>query len=179
MTRCVVLLRAINVGGRNRVPMADLRELAGQIGLADAKTLLQSGNLLVEAGQRAPAVVEAQLEQAITERFGLSVGVMVRSADAWHDAITNNPYPDIARTDPSHLVLMCAKASITSASLAILRAAINGRETVAALARELYVTYPDGIGTSKLTTTVIERHLGTSVTGRNWRTVLKIAEALN
>ena len=177
MPRQLALLRAVNVGGRS-VPMAELRECATAAGLKDVRSLLQTGNLLFEADV-GDAELEALLEAAIQARFGLAADVIARTAAEWAEAITANPFPDAARDDPAHLVLVALKAAPGASNVEALRAAVVGRETLQAVGRELYLVYPDGIGTSKLTISVIERKLGVRGTARNWNTALKIAAALS
>lgn len=173
----VALLRGVNVGGKTMVSMAALREIAGDLGWRDARTLLQSGNLVFQApGERAEAL-EAALEAAVARRFDYPTTVFVRDLAAWSAAIAANPYVDAARDDPGHLVMMALKAEPAADAVQALRNAIRGRETVEVRGRDAFFVYPDGIGTSKLTSAVIERRLGPA-TGRNWNTVLKIAEAL-
>ncbi len=90
-----------------------------------------------------------------------------------------NPYLDMARDDPAHLIVMALKAQPDAAAVAALEAAIVGRETVRVAGRQLYIAYPGGIGTSKLTNAVIERRLGVRGTARNWNTAKKIAALLD
>jgi uncharacterized protein (DUF1697 family) len=171
----IALLRGINVGGHAKVAMAELREVATALGLEAPQTLLQSGNLVFRSAGRSAAELETALETAIAAQFGQAIDVMVRTAAEWADAIAANPFPDAARADPSHLLLVALKEAPTPNAEAALRAAIVGREAVSPRGREVYVTYPDGIGRSKLTNTIIESRLGTRGTGRNWNTVLKLA----
>jgi uncharacterized protein (DUF1697 family) len=171
----VALLRAVNVGGRNKVAMAELRELAAAIGLADPRTLLQSGNLVFESDGRTAAVLETMLEAECRKRLNVAADFIVRTADEWSKIIHANPYPDAAERDPSHLVVMPLKEAPAAAAIQALREAIKGRETLHAIEKQLYLVYPDGIGTSKLTNTVIERKLGIRGTARNWNTVVKLA----
>jgi uncharacterized protein (DUF1697 family) len=114
----------------------------------------------------------------LAQRVGLTTEVLVRSGAEWRDMIAANPYPDAARDDPSHMVVMPLKAAPGPDALAALRAAIKGREQVSLAGRCAYLVYPDGIGTSKLTIKIIEGKLGTGGTGRNWNTVLKLADAV-
>jgi uncharacterized protein (DUF1697 family) len=94
----------------------------------------------------------------------------------WQDElIAANPFPVEARSDPSHLVAMCLKTGPDVAAVKALQAAIKGPELVRAGRRHIYITYPAGIGRSRLTATVIEKALGTAGTARNWNTVLKLA----
>jgi|SRR5215813_758027 len=173
----IALLRGVNVGGKAMVAMAELRELFAELGFADARTLLQSGNVVFEApSAQTPAALEQKLEAAAAKRFDRPIDFFVRSAKDWAGVIAKNPFPAEAQRDPAHLVLMALKAAPSAAAVKALKAAIKGRETVNAAGRHAYIVYPDGIGRSKLTNALIERTLGTRGTGRNWNTALKLAE---
>ena len=178
MTQYVALLRAINVGGNNKVTMGALRELAIGLGWQTPRTLLTSGNLVFEAKPISAAGLEAALEQAVAARLTVYIDAVVRTAAEWHATIADNPFPEAAATDPAHLVLLCLKTPPIAGGIATLTSAIKGREAVRAAGHNLYITYPDGIGESKLTAAVIEVRLGTRGTARNWNTVLKIAELM-
>lgn len=175
----VALLRGINVGGHNKIAMADLRKLAESLGLANPQTLLQSGNLVFDGGRRSPAALEKLLETETEKKLGVAVDYVVRSADEWQSIIAANPFPKEAKADPSHLVVMCMKTAPKPADVKALQAVIKGPEVVRAAGRELYAWYPAGIGTSKLTNAVIEKKLGTRGTARNWNTALKLADMIN
>ena len=177
MARWVALLRAVNLGPHGKLPMAALRKLLADLGFDDVRTIVQTGNAVFEADGKADAI-EAKIEGALAEQLGLKTIVMVRSVAKWRAAVEANPYPAMARDDPAHLVLLALKAKPDAGRLEDLRAAIKGNETVELNGAEAYLTYPDGIGESKLTPAVIERKLGVSGTARNWNTVLKIAAAL-
>jgi uncharacterized protein (DUF1697 family) len=173
----VALLRAVNLGPHGKIAMTDLRTLMTELGLQDGKTLLQSGNLVFRGSSKAGAALERQLETETKRRFGLETDFFVRNAVEWNAVVGANPFPDEARTDPSHLVVIFLKEAIKPAAVAGLQAAIAGREIARCQGkdvREVYITYPDGIGTSKVTNTLLEKKLGTSGTGRNWNTVLKL-----
>lgn len=176
MPTCVGLVRGINVGGRNLVGMADLRRLGERLGLEDVRTLLQSGNLVFRTEARETAEVERRLEAEAGKRLGLRTpAFFVRTADEWAAIVRKNPFPVEAARDPGHLLLVALKAAPRPASVAALRAAIPGRETVAVKGRDAYFFYPDGVGRSKLTPGLIEKHLAAGPgTARNWNTVLKL-----
>ena len=178
MRATVALLRAVNVGGTGRIAMATLRDLLSGLGLAEVRTVLQSGSAVFLADAE-PAVLEARVRVAVDQRLGLVTQVFCRDAEQWRALVAGNPFAEAAARDPSHLLAMVLAEPPPAAAMAGLRAAIAGREEVAALGRTLYLAYPDGIGHSRLTATVIERHLGTGGTARNWATVLKIAAALD
>lgn len=172
----VALLRAVNVGGKTMLPMAELKALAEGLGWTDAKTLLQSGNLVFRA-EGEPDALEKALEDAIEAHAGRRFTVLVRSAAEWSAIVAGNPYPDEARDDPSHLVVLPMRQEPSTAAQDALRAAIRGREVFQVVGREAWFVYPDGIGESKLTPALIDRHLGAG-TGRNWNTAGKIEVAL-
>lgn len=174
----VALLRAVNLGPHNKVSMAALKALAEGAGLAEARTLLQSGNLVFQSKKASPAL-EKLLEAALAKQLGLSTPVIVRSAAEWHEAIEKNPFGAAARKDPGHLVLMPLKATPAKAAVAALEAAIVGRERIQLVGQSLYLVYPDGIGESKLTISLIEKKLGVTGTGRNWNTSQKVAALLS
>ncbi len=175
MTIQIALLRAVNLGSHNKVGMTALRELVAEIGFPGARTLLQSGNLVFEAGIHAGIRLEGALEQAAKERLGLETDFFVRSASEWQAILAANPFGEEAKRAPNHLVVMLLKSAPSRKQVAALEGAITGRELVHAKSRQVYLVYPDGIGRSKLTAALIERKLGTRATGRNWNTALKLA----
>ena len=169
----IALLRAANVGG-NTIAMPALRAMCDDLGLVDARTLLNSGNLVFRT-RVARSKLTPRLEDATKQRFGVPIDYLIRTADEWAALIAANPFPREALADPAHLVVMCCRDVVETASIAALNAAIKDRERARGAGSEVYITYPDGIGTSRLTNATIERALGTRGTARNWNTVLKLA----
>jgi len=177
-THYVALLRAVNVGGKI-LAMSALRDFASGLGLDDAKTLLQSGNLIFTVSGKSPTACEALLESKAPKQLGMAVECLVRSGPELAAIIAENPFPKEAKQDPAHLLVVFLKDEPSAAAVATLAAAIKGRETIKAVGRQLYVVYPDGIGRSKLTISVIEKNLETRGTGRNWNTALKLAALMS
>jgi uncharacterized protein (DUF1697 family) len=175
MTTYVALLRGINVGGHKLVTMADLRELLMQLGLSDAKSLLQSGNLVFRAEATTGAYLEHLLEVGAEKRLALQTEFFVRSAEEWKAVVARNPFRREAEHDPSHLVVMFFKDAPRVGGVEALQAAISGPEVVRAQGTQAYIVYPSGIGRSRLTNALIEKKLGTRGTARNWNTVLKLS----
>jgi uncharacterized protein (DUF1697 family) len=171
----IALLRGVNVGGRAKVAMSDLRTLLTELGFDDARSLLQSGNLVFRGAARKPAELERALAAAVQSRLGMRSDVMVRTVPDWDGIVAGNPFPDEAERDPSHVLVLFLTGSASAEAVAALQGAIAGREIVRGSGRQIYAYYPDGIGRSKLTLPAIEAALGTRATGRNWNTVLKIA----
>ncbi len=176
MTIHIALLRAINVGGRNRVSMADLLGLLTALGFTRGRSLLQSGNLVFQGDGRSSGELERLLETETAERLGVHTDFLVRTAEEWQAVIAGNPFRDEAERDPSHLVVMFLKGAPAQEDVDALQAAIQGPERVQVEGTHAYLVYPAGIGRSKLTTSLIEGKLGARGTGRNWNTVLKLAE---
>jgi uncharacterized protein (DUF1697 family) len=176
MASYVAVLRAVNVAGKS-LAMSALRDYASALGLEDPRTLLQSGNLIFRSSGKKPAELERLLERDAEKRLGVVTDFLVRSERELSAIIANNPFPTAARRDPAHLLVMFLKAEPAADAVDALREAIVGRESIAADARQLYIVYPDGIGRSKLTTSLIEKRIVTRGTGRNWNTLVKLAAA--
>lgn len=178
MTTHLAFLRAVNVGGHGPIPMAKLREWAEKLGLVDARTLLQSGNLVFQSKDSSGAALEQRLETAAEKDLGLQTAFFVRTPEEWQkEVVAQNPFPAEAKADPARLVVVVLKSAPTAAQVKALQAAaaLKGREVVRVRGRHAFIVYPDGQGNSRLTLAVIEKHLGTRGTARNWNTVLKMA----
>jgi uncharacterized protein (DUF1697 family) len=170
----IALLRGVNLGGANRVAMADVRATLESAGLSAVRSLLQSGNFVFEAGDGDDQVLEARIEAALRDRLGLAVDAVVRRPAAWRAMIAANPFPREAETDPGHLVAMVLKTAPAQGAEAAL-AAIPGPEQARVIGREVVIWYPEGQADTKLAGAALDRALGARGTGRNWNTVLKLA----
>lgn len=171
-----LLLRAINVGKR-QLPMAALRELAEQVGLADPRTYLASGNLVARiAGDGRHAA--QRLEQAITEHFGFHSDVIVRSAAQWAPYLADNPLAAAAAAAPNRVMLLLANQPPAADAQARLRERAAPGESVIAHGDALWLHFADGVANSKLTPAYIDKCVGAPATARNWRTVQALGEML-
>lgn len=168
-----ILLRGINVGGNNPVPMLKLRAFLENAGLKDVRTLLQSGNAVCRGGP-AEAALERRLERDAERGLGVQVDFYVRSGRELQAIVEENPFPKAANDDPSRLIVFFLKQPVDSTKLRGLRTSIKGREALACAGRHLYVVYPDGMGRSKLSSSLIERAIEARGTARNWNTLLKL-----
>ena len=178
MTAYVAFLRAVNVGGNNRVPMAPLREALTAAGLEEVVTVLQSGNAVFQSrkGETAAARIVAD---TIDDAFGLQIGVVIRSGTDLAAVAATNPFLDEEPgRDPQtlHVTFLAAKPS--AAAAAKLDPARSPPDAFAVEGREIYLSYPSGSGRSRLTLDYIERTLAVTGTARNWRTVQRLAELL-
>ena len=162
------------MGGRNCVGMEDLRKFATDLGLVDVRTLLQSGNLVFQTKLRTEAQVERLLEAGAKRGLGFETDFFVRTAEQWDRLIDDNPFPEEAKRDPGRLMVFFLKRPSAPDTIAALQAGIKGREVIRAKGHQAYITFPDGMGRSRLTGAILEKKLG-SGTARNWNTVMKLA----
>jgi uncharacterized protein (DUF1697 family) len=172
VTRFIVLLRAINVGGR-KAPMAELREACCEAGLADVESYIQSGNLVLSSDEAAEAI-EAAVEAIIAQRFGFSSEAMARTTAQWSALADANPFPDAAAARPKHLHLGLAKRPIALEAIARIAERATLGERVALAGEALWIDFAGGVGESKLTPAVLDKAAGSTVTLRNWTTVLML-----
>ena len=172
MTTYVALLRGINVGGNNKVPMADLRTMCLGLGYNNVETYIQSGNVVFDA-PGSEASVATEMEAGLLSTFGLTLSVVVRSAPELIDLVARNPFP--SETDGTKLYVTCFTEPLVAAMVAKLDPVIALPDTFVLDGRDMFLHLPGGMGTSKLAVHVGQK-LGKLGTTRNWNTVLKLAE---
>lgn len=173
----VALLRGINVGGNTRMPMQELRELCTALGWRDVQSYIQSGNVVFSAGGAA-AELERALEQALRHRFGLAIPVIVRAGADWPAYVARNPFPAESAREPSLVMLALSKVPPKpDAEAALQERAANG-EQIARVGDALWIHFAGGAGRSRISPGLLDRSVGSPVTTRNWRTVLKLNEML-
>ncbi|MGF1618081.1 MAG: DUF1697 domain-containing protein [Acidimicrobiia bacterium] len=177
MPTYLVLLRGINVGGNKRIKMGDLRDALIAAGIEDPRTLLQTGNVVVESNADTAALVDI-VETTIQSTFGFQSTVIVRTADEFREVVKNHPFSAEQIEDGRFAHVGFCRDEPDRDGFEALQEAHEGPEEIKLVGRELFVYYPDGSGRSKLTNSVIEKHLGTPTTSRNWNTVEKIGAAL-
>lgn len=176
MKRYAALMRAVNVGGKGSLPMAQVREMLAGAGFDRPETLLASGNALV-GSDLAPDEIERRFEAGIEQRFGFKTDVLVRDVDQLKAAMAANPFPAFAQARPSTFIAYFLRGE-PEGDLADLKPFCVFGEEVAVGPGCLYLCYPEGSGTSKLSGATIERKLKVRGTGRNWNTVGKLVVKL-
>jgi uncharacterized protein (DUF1697 family) len=174
MARFIALLRAVNVGGR-KLPMAELRELCAGLGWSEVETYIQSGNIVFTASAE-PAALERALEASVSERYGFHSDVMVRTASEWGKLLSANPLADESESEPNRMLVGVPKGKLKPGAAAAIAAKAQAGERVEEAGGALWFHYPAGVGTSKITPSLIDRAAGSPVTARNWRTMLKLRE---
>ena len=172
MSAWIALLRGINVGGKNVLPMKDLTELIETAGCTDVKTYVQSGNAVFRSSKTAATQLAKQIAHGVAERRGFRPGVLVLSIRELEQAVAANPFPE-AESDPKALHVFFLAESPKLPNIVSLNAIKSENETFVLEGKAFYLHAPDGIGRSKLAQRT-ERLLGVDATGRNWRTVTKV-----
>ncbi|MCI2417204.1 DUF1697 domain-containing protein [Saccharopolyspora sp. K220] len=175
MSTYVALLRAVNLGGRGRVAMADLRAVVAAAGHGDVATYLQSGNVVFTSDAADPVAVAADLRQRLAAEIGVDTPVMVRTGAEIADIAGRNPFLD-RETDHTKLLVAFLSDEPDAAHAARLSVPAGAPEEFQQAGRQLYLHYPAGVGRSKLTAAYLEKRLGVSITARNWKTVTALAE---
>jgi uncharacterized protein (DUF1697 family) len=179
MPTYVALLRAVNVGGTGKLPMADLRKLLAGLGFQNVETYIQSGNAVFDAPGSAAGVHKA-LAAALEKRMGKAVGVLLRTHDQLTRSIADNPFATEAAADGArvHAVFLSTPGPASAAAELnrVVAANPRRRDRFHFHGSTLYLHLPDGAADTKFTPAVINRAVGSAIeaTARNWNTVLKL-----
>ncbi len=171
----VALLRGINVGGRNALPMKELTGILEGLGCESVRTYIQSGNVVLRS-DRSSASLSRDVAREIEQRRGFAPHVLILGKADFMKAVGGNPFPE-AESDPGTLHLGFLDSVPANPDLDTLEAVKAPSERFVLKGQAFYLHAPEGIGRSKLAATA-ERKLGVAMTDRNWRTVGKIASLL-
>jgi uncharacterized protein (DUF1697 family) len=165
-------IRGINVGGNRKLPMATLRTLCEKLGWTDVATLIQSGNVVFRCDATALKRASADLETAIEKAAGFRPVVVVRTLDELRAASRANPLG--SGLDPAKLLVLFLSDEPDAGASKALAAIKADPERIALVQRDVFLHYPNGIGTSKLAFTMIEKAVRAPGTTRNWNTITKV-----
>ena len=174
MKTWIALLRGINVGGKNALPMKDLRAMLEGLGLKNVRTYIQSGNCVFDSGESDADMLAATIADSIEKAFGFRVQVLVIAGGDFDAALAECPYPEGA-DDPKSVHLFFLSERPEDPDVDSIEKIKAPSERYSLSDRVLYLYAPDGIARSKLAAQV-EKHLGVSATARNYRSATKIAE---
>jgi uncharacterized protein (DUF1697 family) len=155
--------------------MSELRSLCTEIGWGDVQSYIQSGNVVFSA-VATPAILESKLEAAIKRRFGLSIPIIIRSAANWSAYAKSNPFPTASKTEANLVMLALSKTKPNPGAVNELRQRAANGERIAQTGDALWIHFSSGVARSKLSPGLLDRLVGSPVTARNWRTVLKLDE---
>jgi uncharacterized protein (DUF1697 family) len=181
--RYVALLRGINVGGKNKVAMADLRQIAEALGHTEIATYIQSGNLVFTSADENASTLADALESEIARRLDVRPAVVVLSRADLAQVIADNPFPE--ESNPKALHAVFHREPITDQTIAAVadaeqKAQAKGsRDEAAVVGCTLFMRTPDGLGRSELAAQLARSVSKTAGTARNWATVNRLLEMLD
>jgi uncharacterized protein (DUF1697 family) len=167
----VALLRGINVGGKNKLPMKSLATMFVAAGCKEVQTYIQSGNVVFHASDEVARMLPERVGRAGEVEFGFPVRLVLRTAAQMRTVVTANPF------DRADLVYFLADTPSAS-DIAKLDPMRSPSDTFRVVGDEIYLQVPTGLADTKLTTAYFDSRLKTMCTGRNWNTVLKLVEML-
>lgn len=172
----VALLSGVNVGGHRQIKMDALRELFESLGLRQAETFIQSGNVVCTTRARDMAALRTRIEDAIDQRFGFRCGVVLRTISELRDAIARNPFAARPGIDPARLLVTFLGADPDPAGRDKVLALDAAPEELRLDGRQVYLYFPNGIARPKLSWALLGKAMKTPATARNWNTVRKLLE---
>lgn len=176
MTVAISMLRGINVGGHKSIKMESLRAIYESLGLRDAQTYVQSGNVVFRTAARDLASLAKRIESEIERTFGFRPAVIIRKPSELRETIRRNPFAKRSGLEPGKLVVTFLAADPSPEARVKMLSLKTDPEELRMEGREVFVYYPNGMGRSKLSPALIEKTLKTPGTGRNWNTVTKLLE---
>ncbi|PHR62342.1 MAG: hypothetical protein COA47_04555 [Robiginitomaculum sp.] len=174
MTTWILLLRGINVGGNNLLPMKNLRALLEKLGYGSVRSYIQSGNCVFECSKKNAGTLSEEIKKALEAEFGLHLNVLVLEAQDFNSTIKDNPYP-VPESEGKFVHFFFLAEPATHADLDALNAISKPSEAFTLTDTVVYLHAPEGIGRSKLAANM-EKKLGVPTTARNLRTVLQISK---
>lgn len=174
MNAYIALLRGINVGGKNKLPMADLRQVLGDTGFKQVETYIQSGNVVFKSAQLSPEKIAACIAEQLNLAFSISTPVLVLKAEDFRSIIENNPFASKPNLEKALHCFFLDKPAATAHCEKLHKLKLNS-EAFKLSERCFYLWAPEGIGRSKLAASA-EKTLGVTTTARNWRTVSRLME---
>ena len=170
--RYVALLRGVNVGGKNKLPMAELRDIFTAARCTAVQTYIQSGNVVFEAAQDLAERVPEIVTRAIRQRFGYETAVVVRSSEELRQVVVSNPFDTSG--DPRFLHVAFLEDTPGAEVVSRLDLERSPPDAFAVRGPNVHLHYPNGVARSKLTNKYLATQLQTASTMRNWRTVLTL-----
>lgn len=176
MTRYIAILRGINVGGRRSLPMSDLRTLFQDLGFAEVKTYIQSGNVIFNAEGTGEVEISNAVEKAIFERFGYEVPVICRTAEALQQSIVKNPFFADAVGEIERLHLTFLKKTPEEQQLKKLKECNFYPDKFIVWGNNIFIYCSGKYSDSRLTNSFFENKLKVAATTRNWKTILHLGK---
>jgi uncharacterized protein (DUF1697 family) len=176
MVTYISMLRGINVGGQKKIKMAELTALYESIGLRNATTYVQSGNVIFDAPEQDIKQLSNRIEKRIEQAFGFPAAVLLRRPSELRQIIKNNPLLKGKGLDTDKLYVTFLSDSPIESSLSQMKKTRGEPDRFVAVNTEIYLYCPNGYGRTKFSNDFFERKLGVTATTRNWKTVNSLLE---
>jgi len=176
MPAIISMLRAVNVGGHNKISMEALRALYESLALHDPQTYVQSCNVVFRSDAKNLKALAEKIEKAIEKKFGFRPTVILRTKSEMKAAMEKNPFAGRPEVAPNKLLVTFLAQKPAAEALVLAQKIKADPEEMHILGREVYIYFPNGMGRPKLSWPQVERALKTTGTGRNWNTVTKLLE---
>jgi uncharacterized protein (DUF1697 family) len=170
----LVLLRGINVSGQKLIKMEDLRQLLEAAGFKNVSTYIQSGNVFVDTDETSKAKVADRIKQAIKEKYGFDVGILVLGLAELKEKVANNPFVAEPDVDLKQVYVAFLSDNPTSENIEKFRQFDVQNDIAVIKGDVIYLKYAIGAGQTKLSNALIESKLKLVSTSRNWNTTLKL-----
>ena len=171
MPTWICLLRAVNLGSHNKVPMAGLRDALSAHGFRDVRTYVQSGNVVLSSTVRSESKVSDAVRSVLVSEFDVDTPVLVRTPRELADVVAWDPFPEDSASRPQHVYVVHLDAVPDVDRAASVLAQDWSPDGLALRGRELVVRYDDSLSNSRVKQPQVLRRLGTDGTARNWRTL--------
>lgn len=172
----ISMLRGVNVGPHNRIKMDELRALYESLKFEDPRTYVQSGNVIFRTKEKRSPQLAKRIQDAIARKFACRPEVILRTVEEMRSAIAASPFAKRKDIEPGKLLVTFLAAQPPKDALAAIETLKSHPEEIHLKGREMYIYFPNGVGTSKLPWSQVEKHLKVTGTARNWNSVTKMLE---
>ena len=175
----IAFLRGINVSGKNKIKMAELRQYLAELDILNIQTYIQSGNIIFESSEVNINILEQDITDKIKEKFGFDVPTLVLTIEQLQKVVDNHPFAKDLENDKKFISVTFLAKTATPENIEMLLALNYPNEFIELQGQVIYGFFPKGFGRAKLTNTRMERVLKVACTTRNWRTCNKVLEIAN
>lgn len=172
----ISMLRGVNLGSHNRIKMDELRALYESLKLEDPRSYVQSGNIIFRSKEKSSPQLSKKIQDAIGKKFGCRPEVIIRTVEEIRRAIAASPFAKRKDIEPGKLLVTFLASEPPKEALAAIDSLKSHPEEIHLKGRQMYIYFPNGIGTSKLPWSQVEKHLKVTGTARNWNSVTKMLE---
>jgi uncharacterized protein (DUF1697 family) len=176
MQTYISFLRGVNMTGHNSIKMTDLAALFVKLGLMDAETYIQSGNVIFsDTGGISTNALSITIEKAILESFSYDIPVMIRTNKELHDLFSSNPFLEESNFDPAKMAVIFLHDTPSDSQIQKVANIDYPPDKFRIIGKDIFIYCPNGFGRTKIYTNFFERKMGVTGTGRNWKTITTIS----